>query len=109
MRPAGPAVPPNTEQEYLCERYVHDLTGRFHSAVAVFGVTSLTSARAGARHLVRLCAGRWAFEVLRFVRDTLYDEDASRVRTGSLRPTRDGLTAQPRHRRTPPRRPHRDH
>lgn len=74
---------PHVSQAFLCERYVHDLAGRPLSAVAVLGVTSLTAQRAGAAHLACLCSGQWSIEVLHFIRDTLYAEDASRVRTGS--------------------------
>ncbi|MGW3851534.1 hypothetical protein [Streptomyces fagopyri] len=30
-----------------------------------------------------MCSGQWQLEVLHFLRDTLYAEDASRVRTAS--------------------------
>jgi predicted transposase YbfD/YdcC len=82
--PAPDNLPfPHVQQVFLCERYVSDLHGKPLSAVAILGVTSLTAKRAGAPALARLCSGQWAIEVLHFIRDTLYNEDASRARTGS--------------------------
>ncbi|MDJ0346636.1 ISAs1 family transposase [Streptomyces sp. H10-C2] len=74
---------PHVSQVFLCERYVSDLQGKQVSAVAILGVTSVSPERAGAAELSHLCSGQWQLEVLHFVRDTLYAEDASRVRTRS--------------------------
>ncbi|MDJ0347667.1 ISAs1 family transposase [Streptomyces sp. H10-C2] len=82
--PAPDGLPfPHVSQVFLCERYVSDLDGKLVSAVAVLGVTSASAERAGAAELARLCSGQWQLEVLHFLRDTLYAEDASRVRTAS--------------------------
>jgi predicted transposase YbfD/YdcC len=82
--PAPDDLPfPHVNQVFLCERYVSDLDGKLLSAVAILGVTSAGTERAGPAELARLCSGQWQLEVLHFLRDTLYAEDASRVRTGS--------------------------
>lgn len=84
LLPAPADLPfPHVEQVFLCERYVSDLGGKPLSAVAVLGVTSLPAERADARAVARLCSGQWSIEVLHFIRDTMYGEDASNVRTRS--------------------------
>jgi predicted transposase YbfD/YdcC len=99
---------PHVQQVFLCERYVSDLHSKPLSAVAILGVTSLPAERAGTPALARLCSGQWAIEVLHFIRDTLYGEDASRARSGSGPRAMASLRnlAIGAHR---PRRPHRDH
>ena len=68
---------------FLLERYVTDLAGTPTSAVAVLGITSLTARRADAAALAGAVRGHWGIESLHWLRDTVYREDGSRVRTRS--------------------------
>jgi predicted transposase YbfD/YdcC len=82
--PAPQDLPfPHLNQVTLIERYVSDLDGTSRSAVAALGITSLPDARADPARLARLTRGHWSIESLHWVRDTVYREDASHVRTQS--------------------------
>jgi predicted transposase YbfD/YdcC len=82
--PAPEDLPfPHVHQVFLLERYVTDLAGTSTSAVAVLGITSLTANRAGAPSLAVAVRGHWGIESLHWLRDTVYREDDSRVRTRS--------------------------
>jgi len=82
--PAPDDLPfPHVSQAYLIERHVTGLDGRPLSDVAALGVTSLTAARADPARLAGLVRGQWAIESLHWLRDTLYQEDKSQVRTRS--------------------------
>ena len=60
----------NTGQVKCCVRY---------------GITSLTPERASAADLLKLCRGHWTIEnKLHWIRDTVFQEDASSVRTGVI-------------------------
>lgn len=84
VRPAPEDVPfPHVQQVFLLERYVTDLAGTPTSAVAVLGITSLTTQRAGAAALAEAVRGHWGIESLHWLRDTVYREDNSTVRTRS--------------------------
>jgi predicted transposase YbfD/YdcC len=74
---------PHVSQAYLIERHVTALDGSPLSEVAALGVTSLTATRAGPETIARLVRGQWAIESLHWLRDTLYREDNSTVRTRS--------------------------
>ena len=74
---------PHVSRAYLIERHVTGLDGRPLSDVAALGVTSLTAARADPARLAGLVRGQWAIESLHWLRDTLYREDQSQVRTRS--------------------------
>ncbi len=74
---------PHVQQVFLLERYVTDLAGTPTSAVAVLGITSLTANRAGAATLAGAVRGHWGIECLHWLRDTVYKEDDSTVRTRS--------------------------
>jgi hypothetical protein len=74
---------PHVSQVYLIERHVTALDGSPLSKVAALGVTSLAPARAGPGAIAGLVRGQWAIESLHWLRDTLYREDNSTVRTGS--------------------------
>jgi predicted transposase YbfD/YdcC len=82
--PAPDDLPfPHVNQVTLIERYVSDLHGNPRSAVAVLGVTSLTATRADPPQLAHLTRNHWRIESLHWLRDTLYREDNSPVRTRS--------------------------
>jgi predicted transposase YbfD/YdcC len=74
---------PHVSQVYLIERHVTGLDGKPLSDVAALGVTSLTATRAGPETIAGLVRGQWAIESLHWLRDTLYREDNSTVRTRS--------------------------
>ena len=82
--PAPEDLPfPHVSQVYLIERHVSDLDGNPVSAVAALGVASPAPDRASAADLARYVREQWAIESLHWLRDTLYQEDKSRVRTRS--------------------------
>jgi predicted transposase YbfD/YdcC len=82
--PAPEDLPfPHVSQVLLIERYVSDLDGSPVSAVAALGVASPTPDRASAADLARHVREQWAIESLHWLRDTLYQEDKSQVRTRS--------------------------
>jgi predicted transposase YbfD/YdcC len=74
---------PHVSQAYLIERHVTALDGTPLSDVAALGVTTLTATRAGPARLAGLVRGHRAIESLHWLRDTLYREDQSQVRTRS--------------------------
>jgi predicted transposase YbfD/YdcC len=82
--PAPDGLPfPHVSQVFLIERYVTDLQGRPVSAVAALGVASPPPGQADAAALARYVREQWSIESLHWLRDTLYQEDGSRVRTRS--------------------------
>jgi predicted transposase YbfD/YdcC len=82
--PAPEDLPfPHVSQVYLIERYVTDLHGSPVSAVAALGVASPPADRVSAAGLAHHVREQWAIESLHWIRDTLYQEDKSRVRTRS--------------------------
>ena len=82
--PAPEDLPfPHVHQVFLIERYVSDRHGTPRSAVAALGVASPPPAQASPAELAGYVRGQWAIEALHWIRDTLYQEDASRVRTRS--------------------------
>jgi predicted transposase YbfD/YdcC len=82
--PAPEDLPfPHVSQVMLIERHVSDLDGNPVSAVAALGVASPAADRASAADLARHVRGQWAIESLHWLRDTLYREDKSQVRTRS--------------------------
>jgi predicted transposase YbfD/YdcC len=82
----GDDVPfPHVAQAYLLERNVHDLaTGKHVGAVAALGITSLTAAQAAPQQLATYVRGQWKIEANHWIRDAVFREDASTIRTGSL-------------------------
>jgi predicted transposase YbfD/YdcC len=74
---------PHVSQAYLIERHVTALDGQPLSGIAALGVTSLDATRASPPAIAGLVRGQWAIESLRWLRDTLYREDSSTVRTRS--------------------------
>ena len=82
--PAPEGLPfPHVSQVFLIERYVADLQGKPVSAVAALGVASPEPGQAGPADLARYVREQWSIESLHWIRDTLYQEDRSQVRTRS--------------------------
>lgn len=70
-------------KRFLVERYVTRTAGE-RTAMAVLGVTSLSPGQAGPAELADHTRGHWGIENrLHWIRDVVYAEDASRVRTGT--------------------------
>jgi predicted transposase YbfD/YdcC len=72
---------PHTAQVFLIERTVTE-NGRT-SYQAMLYVTSLTADQASPADLLAYVRGHWSVEVLHWIRDVTYREDASRVHTGN--------------------------
>jgi hypothetical protein len=82
--PAPEDLPfPHVSQVFLIERYVTDLHGQPISAVAALGVASPAPAQASPADLAGYVREQWSIESLHWLRDTLYQEDKSKVRTRS--------------------------
>jgi predicted transposase YbfD/YdcC len=82
--PAPDDLPfPHVSQVFLIERYVTGLHGQPISAVAALGVASPNPEQAGAADLAGYVREQWSIESLHWIRDTLYQEDKSQVRTRS--------------------------
>jgi len=82
--PAPPDLPfPHVNQVFLIERYVSDLHGRPLSAVAALGVASPRPDQASPASLAGYVREQWSIESLHWIRDTLYQEDKSQIRTRS--------------------------
>ena len=72
---------PHTAQVFLIERTV-TTQGRT-SYQAMLYVTSLTDQQADPADLLAYVRGHWTVEVLHWIRDVTYREDASRIHTGN--------------------------
>lgn len=82
--PAPDDLPfPHVSQVFLIERHVTGLDGQPVSAVAALGVASPGPEQAGAADLAGYVRQQWSIESLHWIRDTLYQEDKSKVRTRS--------------------------
>ena len=82
--PAPDDLPfPHVSQVFLIERYVTGLQGQPVSAVAALGVASPGPGQADAAGLAGYVREQWSIESLHWLRDTLYQEDKSQVRTRS--------------------------
>jgi predicted transposase YbfD/YdcC len=82
--PAPDDLPfPHVSQVFLIERYVTGLRGEPISAVAALGVASPKPEQADAAGLAGYVREQWSIESLHWIRDTLYQEDKSTVRTRS--------------------------
>jgi predicted transposase YbfD/YdcC len=74
---------PHVSQVFLIERHVTDLAGKPVSAVAALGVASPEPGQADPVALACYVREQWSIESLHWIRDTLYQEDKSQVRTRS--------------------------
>jgi predicted transposase YbfD/YdcC len=74
---------PHVSQVFLIERYVTGRHGQPISAVAALGVASPEPRLADAADLAGYVREQWSIESLHWLRDTLYQEDKSKVRTRS--------------------------
>jgi predicted transposase YbfD/YdcC len=72
---------PHIAQVFLIERTVTE--GGRTSYQAMLYITSLTADQAGPADLLAYVRGHWSVEVLHWIRDVTYREDASHVRTGN--------------------------
>jgi predicted transposase YbfD/YdcC len=72
---------PHVSQVFLIERYVTGLRGEPIPAVAALGVASPEAGQATPADLARYVRQQWSIESLHWIRDTLYQEDRSQVRT----------------------------
>ena len=78
--PAGLRFP-HVRQVFLIERTVVEKGETSYQAMLY--VTSLTAKQASPADLLAYVRGHWTVEALHWVRDVVYAEDASRVRTGN--------------------------
>jgi predicted transposase YbfD/YdcC len=82
--PAPEDLPfPYVSQVFLIERHVTDLAGKPVSDVAALGVASPEPGQADPAALAGYVREQWSIESLHWIRDTLYQEDKSQVRTRS--------------------------
>jgi hypothetical protein len=82
--PAPKNLPfPHVNQVSLIERYTAEPAGTPLSAVAALGGASPTPHHAGPSDLAGYVREQWAIKSLHWIRDTLYQEDRSPVRTRS--------------------------
>jgi hypothetical protein len=73
---------PHAQQVLVADRHVSDLAGGSGSTEVAYAVTSLSFKRADAARLAGLLRGHWGIENrLHWVRDVVFAEDHSRVRT----------------------------
>jgi len=80
--PAPDDLPfPHVSQVFLIERYVTGLRGEPVSAVAALGVASPETEQASPADLARYVRQQWSIESLHWIRDSLYQEDKSQIRT----------------------------
>jgi predicted transposase YbfD/YdcC len=74
---------PHVNQVWLIERYTTDPTGTPLSVVAALDVTNLPAQPGTPECLATLVRQHWGIESLHWLRDTVYREDNSTVRTRS--------------------------
>lgn len=89
------ALFPHVKQVFLVERYTTRTlrlrrrgSGRYYTkvvktAIAVLGITSLTTAQVTPEQLATLVRGHWSIEAMHYVRDVTFGEDDSAITTGS--------------------------
>ncbi len=92
--PAGPGFP-GASQAILVERYVTTRkNGRWtmRNCEAVLYITSLDLSQASPADLLALIRGHWMIEHLHWLRDTVWQEDKSTLRTGNAPQVMSALT-----------------
>jgi predicted transposase YbfD/YdcC len=83
--PAALASWPGAAQLFVVVRQVWKKKQRTAHQEVVYGITSLTREQAGPADLLRLVRGHWRVETRsHWIRDVVFAEDASLVRTGKL-------------------------
>lgn len=76
---------PGARQVYRLRTRLWNLNGTRESVTVQYGITSLSSSEAEAKRLLRLSRGHWSVENQAFwVRDVVFREDASSVKTGNI-------------------------
>ena len=108
--PAGLGFP-HARQAILLERYVTiKKNGRWvmRNCEAVLYVTSLDAGQASPADLLAYARGHWTVEHLHWLRDVVWREDKSTLRTGNAAPG-DVRPHQPRHHPVPATRSNQDH
>jgi hypothetical protein len=68
---------------FLLERYIYDTAGKPLGAVAVLGITNLTTGQADGAALLAYVRGHWSIEALHWLRDVVLGEDDSRMSTAA--------------------------
>jgi predicted transposase YbfD/YdcC len=84
--PVTPAIAdlfPHAAQVFLLERYIYDTHGKPLGAVAVLGITNLTTEQADPAALLAYVRGHWSIESLHWLRDVVLGEDDSRLTTAA--------------------------
>ena len=80
--PAPENLPfPHVSQVWLIERYVTDGDGKPISAIAQLGIASPEPEQVAPANLAGYVRHQWGIEVQHWLRDTIYREDHSRIRT----------------------------
>lgn len=74
---------PHAAQVFLLERYIYDTAGKPLGAVAVLGITNLTTGQADGAALLAYVRGHWSIESLHWLRDVVLGEDDSRMSTAA--------------------------
>jgi predicted transposase YbfD/YdcC len=79
VTPAIAALFPHAAQAFLLERYIYDTAGKPLGAVAVLGITNLTTGQADGAALLAYVRGHRSIESLHWLRDVVLGEDDSRL------------------------------
>jgi predicted transposase YbfD/YdcC len=75
---------PHVHQVFCIRRNVSHLGKNRDSSETVYGITSLSPAKASPQRILELNRGHWSIEnKLHWVRDVTFDEDRSQIRTGN--------------------------
>ena len=83
VTPAIAALFPHAAQAFLLERYIYDTGGKPLGAVAVLGITNLTTDQADPAALLAYVRGHWSIESLHWLRDVVLGEDDSHLTTAA--------------------------
>lgn len=73
---------PHAEQGFRCERTTTLRNGKVRHEI-VYGVLSMGPDRVEEKAVLGFLRGHWTVEALHHIRDVSWDEDWSRIRTGS--------------------------